>query len=165
MRLGDETGVQDLLWSGTKILNSCDQKLRDKIIEATTNYFFKSKTGPVYFKITMNYILSSSPVSMRFICRKLETVTLKEFKGENVHKAISIIRGAVSLLGNNHSLPLDLMQIIFNFLKTSSTDLFSQYFTTIETNYDTGVKIMILNAFAIQAQKSIHNWSMQINGW
>lgn len=76
-----------LLWSSAKLLNSCDTKLRDKVVEATTIFSIEWKTGPVYSKIMMGYILSSSPVSMRSICRKFE----KELKGEDVHKAISII--------------------------------------------------------------------------
>ena len=67
---------------------------------------------------------------------------------------ISIIRGAVSLLGNNNSLPSNFIHFVFNFLKTSSTNLFSQYITAMESNNDTGVKIMKLNLFPIQAQKT-----------
>ena len=60
----------------------------------------------------LDFVFSSTPLSMRMICRRLENLTLKEFKGENIQTAVSVVRGAVSMLNNNETLPFDLLEII-----------------------------------------------------
>ena len=95
MRHGQRFHVENLLWSGTKILNNCEDSLRQKIEEMSLGYPVESLTGPVYFKIMIDLVISSSAGSLRALSKILETLSLKNFDGENVVKACSFIRGAV----------------------------------------------------------------------
>ena len=61
IQAGREFHVQNLLWSGTKLLNSCTELLRSKMIEKTIGSPVECLTGPCYFKIMMDQITASSP--------------------------------------------------------------------------------------------------------
>jgi hypothetical protein len=65
MKRGQEFHVENLLWSGEKLLNSCDDKLRQKIEEQTIGWLVEHATGPVYFKVMIHLILASSAQSLR----------------------------------------------------------------------------------------------------
>ena len=80
-------------------------------------------------------------------------MSLGEFDGENVTNAVSIIRGAISLLKNNDALPSDILDMIFKIMKTSSTQEFTQYVATIETNHLTGVKKTKVDDLLLELQK------------
>ena len=138
-KFGDDSDMQDLLWSGNKVLNSCSQLLREKFEESIISLDTHHKTGPVYFKLMMDLILSSTPVSMRAIVRKLEYLTLKESKGESVVTAVSLVRGAVSMMDNNKSIPTDIQEIVFRIMKTSSSEEFNTYVTNRMRTRDKGV--------------------------
>ena len=70
----------------------------------------------------MDLILSSTPVRMRTIMKRLEHLTLKEFKDGSVGTAASLVRGAVSMMDNNKSIPTDIQEIVFRIMKTSSSE-------------------------------------------
>ncbi len=46
--------VENLVWSGEKLLNSCDEELRDLILMKALFLPQKEVGGPVYFKIMMD---------------------------------------------------------------------------------------------------------------
>ena len=52
--------TESQLWSGTQLLNSCDEELRQKIEEKTLKFGVKRKTGIIYFYMMINIIQSSS---------------------------------------------------------------------------------------------------------
>ena len=161
--------MQDLLWSGNKVLNSCSQLLREKVEESVISLDTHHKTGPVYFKLMMDLILSSTPVSMRAIVRKLEHLTLKEFKGESVVTAVSLVRGAVSMMDNNKSIPTDIQEIVFRITKTSSSGEFKTYVTTLGTACELGIKelsleqtlLLMQNKYKELAQKLVLSQDIQ----
>jgi hypothetical protein len=65
MHYGEEWLLQNLLWSSTKLLNSCNDKLQQKIEEKTMSWTVQYTTRPVYFKVMLENILATSPESMR----------------------------------------------------------------------------------------------------
>ena len=103
MEIGQEFHAESLLWSGTKLLNSCDEELRQKIEEKTLQFGVKHKTGIVYFHIMINLIQSSLAPVMRAVTKKLETLRITDFPGENVLTASSFIKGSNPAIGNEHS--------------------------------------------------------------
>ena len=60
--VGETYLVQNLLWSGKKIMNSLSDKLCKKLIEKTMGWEVLYQTGPV-FKLVMMFIEESSPES------------------------------------------------------------------------------------------------------
>ena len=134
MAYGQDFHVENLYWTGNKILNSCSSPLRMKLEEATKDFATDHRTGPVYFYLMTKLILSSTPMSMRTVMTKLEGLAVKDFTGESVLSAVSLIRGAVGLLDNNGARPVDIINIVFKIMKRVSTIAFQTYVTTLETN-------------------------------
>ena len=69
-------------------------------------------------------------------------MSLKEFKGENIQTTVCVVRAAISMLSNNEALPSDILEMILEIMKTSSTDSFNTFVTTMETNHTEGVKFL-----------------------
>ena len=138
-RRGQDYHVQNLFWSGTKILNSCDEELRKKIEEQIISFPVEHRTGPVYFKIMIGLILSSSASTMRVLTQQLSDLTIKDFDGESVITYASIMRGVVELLRNNGVVPRDSLDLIASGLKASSTDEFGDYVTHLVNAHSTGM--------------------------
>jgi hypothetical protein len=140
MKRGQEFHVENLLWSGAKLLNSCDDKLRQKIEEQTIGWPVEHATGPVYFKVMIHLILASSAQSLRGLTLQLEKLTIKDIDGENVADYVSFARGAIEQLRNNNALPIDVLTILVDALKVSSTESFNAFVTSMYNNHVQGVK-------------------------
>ena len=111
-RFGPMYMGQNLVWSGTKLLNSCSEQLRQKIEESTNSLTIDAKTGPVYFKIMADLVIASSSQSMRVLVRRLENISVTDFPGENVSKLCSFARGAIEQLKNCNHLPPDTIALL-----------------------------------------------------
>ena len=162
MIFGQNYHSENLFWSGAKILNSCSTRLREKIEESTKPYPTHQKTGPVYFVTMYHLVLSSTPVSMRAVIRRLEDLKLSAFTGGNIKSAASLIRGAVGLIENNGALPSDMVDIAFRIMKTSSTQEFNTHVTAMRTNHELDVKRVTLDDLLMNLQQKYNELS--ING-
>jgi Zinc knuckle len=151
-RYGQDFQVENLFWSGTKILNSCDDELRAKIEEQTIGYEAGHCTGPVYFKIMMNLVQASSKSSLRALTRKMEQLSVKDFDGESVVKFCSVMRGAVELLSNNNALPSDAIEIVGQGLKNSSTAEFNEFISLLLHNHEIGTKALTIETLLSMAE-------------
>lgn len=160
MKYGADYHTENLFWSGAKILHSCTARLREKIEESTHFLPTHQKTGPVYFVVLYSIVLSSTPVSMRAVIRRLEDLKLSSFEGENVKNAASLIRGAVGLLENNNDLPSDMVDIAFKIMKTSSTTEFNTHVTTMRTNHDLKIKQLTLDDLLMNLQVKYNELSL-----
>jgi hypothetical protein len=149
---GQEFVLENLLWSGAKLLNSCDDRLRQKLEERTIGWPVEHTTGPVYFKILMTTILACSPESLRGLTTLIQTATLKDFDGENVVDFVSFARGTVEHLRNNDALPIDILSIITTALKQCSTPDFVSYITSMYNNKVQGVKECTVDAMLDAAE-------------
>jgi len=138
-RRGQDYHAQNLLWSGTKFLNSCDDELRAKIEEQTLKFSVEHRTGPVYLWIATKLIMSSAASSLRSLINALTSIALTDFDGEDVTSFVSIVRGVLEQLSTNKAVPPDAIQLIANGLKKCNTDAFSTFVDVLISNYETGV--------------------------
>jgi hypothetical protein len=86
---GEKHVVQNGVWSGAKLLNSCDEKLWAKIEEQVINRSGWVLTGPVFLKIMLDLILTSLAQSMRGFTEHFKSITPKDFDGENISEYVS----------------------------------------------------------------------------
>ena len=93
IQFGKEYHRENVIWSGEKILNSCDGELRDKLVESTRTWDKKYVGGPTYLKLLLGLILSTSEKSLRSLTDKLQVLCITDFPGENASKAVSFIGG------------------------------------------------------------------------
>ena len=127
--------VQNLIWSGTKLLNSSDDKLRMKIKEKMLDWPVQHTTGPVYFKIMIENILASTPESMHGLTTILQETKLSDYNGENITEYISFTQDAIEQLRNNHALPTDALWLISKALRECETQEFVSYITMMYNNH------------------------------
>jgi hypothetical protein len=140
LKFGADYHGENIIWSGEKILNSCDTELRDKLIESTRNWGEEYKGGPTYLKLLLSLILSTTEKSLRSLTNKLAKLKITDFDGENVTKAVSFIRGVVLILRDNKSLPTDLTSLILRIFKASTCEVFKLHVTNIDSLVELGVK-------------------------
>lgn len=164
-RRGQGYHAENLLWSGTKLLNSCDKTLREKIEEKTIGYPVECQTGPVHFKIMIDLILSSSDQSMRSLATRLETAKMSDYPGENVITASSFIRTAALMLSNNDSLPKDVIELAMKIFKTASTKDFRDEIVQMWNNHKQGVKTITLEEMLTAAETSYLALKSTPGGW
>ena len=160
LKFGPDYHSENMFWTATKILNSCTESLREKLEETVQGYPVQHRTGTVYFVLLHRLVLSSTPMSMRSVIRKLEDLKLGSFEGENVQSATSLIKGAVGLLSNNGATPSDIVDIAFNIMKTSSTTEFNTHVTTMKTMHDTGIRVVTLDELLLNVQNKYTELTM-----
>lgn len=146
LKFGADYHGENIIWSGEKILNSCDSELRDKLIESTRNWSEEFKGGPTYLKLLLSLILSTTEKSLRSLTDKLARLKITDFDGENVTKAVSFIRGVVLILRDNKSLPTDLTSLILRIFKASTCEVFKLHVTNIDSLVELGVKTYDLDS-------------------
>ena len=128
---------QNILWSGKKILNSCESNLRDKIVEAAEEVKMELRGGPVYLFLMNDLIMATSAKAMRGLTDKLTSLKLTAFDGENVLKAGSYLKGALTLLRAHNKIPQDINLLLFQIFRKCSTTEFVDYVKSIESMLDT----------------------------
>jgi Zinc knuckle len=134
--------VDNMIWSGQKILNSCDDKLRQKIEEQLMGIggrTFEYHTGPYYFKMMMDLVQANSTATIRTLSRNLETLNLKDFDGESVLEYTSIMRGVIEMLNNNDTTPHDAVYLICEALKQCSTPDFVDFIKNTYFAHQSGI--------------------------
>jgi hypothetical protein len=146
--------VQNLVWSGNKILNSCEKSLRNKLEEMSIGWPVEYRTGPVYFKVMIHLVINSSDQSLRFLNQRLEKLTLKDFQGENVLTLGSFVRGTKALLENCDALPRDMLSLIGQALQTSSTTTFNNLIEQMMNNHRYGVYPLTLDTLLHRAEQA-----------
>ena len=136
MEYGQEYHGENCVWSGEKILNSCDSTLRDKLIESTRGWDVKHKGGPTYLKLLMGLIVATSEKSLRSLLDKIARLKLTDFDGEDVNKTVSFLRGATLILKDNNALPNDFSNLIIRIFKQTSCDDFKSFVGLLEHNVE-----------------------------
>ena len=140
MEFGDEFHGENIVWSGEKILNSCDTTLRDKLIESTRGWEEKHKGGPTYLKLLMNLIVATSEKSLRSLLDKVAKLKLSDFNGEDVNKAVSFLRGALLILRDNDALPSNFGTLLIKIFKQTSCEDFRSFVGLLEHNVELKIK-------------------------
>ena len=158
MRFGADYHTENLFWSRAKFMIRCTPRLREKIEESTKSFQAQYRIGPVYFVVLYKLMLSSNPVSIQAVIRRLEYIKLSDFQGENV----SLIKGAVGLLENNGAIPSEMIDIAFKIMKSSSTLKFSTHVNAMRTNHELEVEALTLDHLLMNLQRKYNE--LVLNG-
>ena len=152
---GEQYLVENLLWSGMKLKNSLSNGLKEKLIEKTLGWPVTHQTGVVYLKLVMTFITASTPKSTRLLINKLQELGVRDYKGENVRKCCSTIKGAYEILHNKKAVPYDFLDLVFDVLEKCSVDKFVTYIRGICKNLDQRVKVIDLN-YLLTGRAEVH---------
>jgi hypothetical protein len=136
MEYGKDYHGENCVWSGEKILNSCDNTLRDKLIELIRGWDPKHKGGPTYFNLLMGLIVATSKKSLWSLLDKIAKLQLTDFDGEDVNKAVSFLRRALLILKDNNVLPTNFNGLIIKIFKKTSCDDFKTFVGLLVLNVE-----------------------------
>ena len=130
-----EWDADHVLWADTLALtlvtNSCDPELQERIEERLMNVAEEDIGGATSFKIAMECITSMSHTVSMSLSIHVSNMTLKQFPGEDVTKAISVLRGAIQRLKMSHMLPPHMPLILFRIFQSSSCVGFTNFFAAL----------------------------------
>ena len=141
-QFGQSHHQQNLLWSQIKLENSCDDDLREKVDEALLDYDSAEHGGPLYFILMLGLLTTLTDESTAILVTNLRSMTLQDdlFPGEDVDKAISVIRGVYCRLQICRAVPNDMITIVLSIFKSAGCTEFADIFKTIESSRRIGVK-------------------------
>ena len=152
-------------WTGLKLLNSCEEDLRERILGATANDPRTEQSGIVYFKIMMNHVVSTSESHMRTIQDHIRALKLTEFDGENVSDAVSSLRGLTEQLSNHSALPGDIIELIANVMRGTTVSKFETYVDQTYGYHRSGLVTYTLSSFFDAMEKQYQEMSGVTGRW
>ena len=108
--------------------NNMTHKLFDKCFERYDTYPPIQQGGPLLFVIMMKTLVSSSEEATQHLKDMVKNLKIADFKGENVLRVVSLIRGAYKRLKWIKRVPDRFVDQILTVLQTSSVPTFNEYF-------------------------------------
>jgi hypothetical protein len=135
---GADWQVENLQWTGELILNCCSPDLRTRIeTQAQSVPYGKEaayQSGPVYFKMMMDYVIVRDSSAIRGLISQFESITVKNFPGENVRDYNTVAVGVYNMLANSMNLSAnaaipDMAKLVKRGLIASSTPEFNSDLT------------------------------------
>jgi hypothetical protein len=116
------------------------QGLFTKVSEEYNLYPIKSRGGPLLLYLMIQQLIASNDSIARTLSKKIETIRISTYKGENVGEVVTHLRAIVQRLknmrrrdasGNEIDLvPLDLAERLYDVLQSSSSEEFTSLFKT-----------------------------------
>ena len=108
--------------------NNMTHRLFDKCFERYDTYPPIQQGGPLLFVIMMKTLVSSSEEATQHLKDMVKNLKSADFKGENVLRVVSLIRGAYKCLKWIKRVPDRFVDQILTVLQTSSVPTFNKYF-------------------------------------
>lgn len=130
-RHGQTYDVQNLMWTQELLENSCEDDLRDKVMESLTQIPQSEQGGPLFYFIMINLITSSTAEAARTLINRIRTLQIRDIPGENVFTAVSQVRGALRQLTIVNAVPVDIQFILIDIFNKTSSISFNETFNIL----------------------------------
>jgi len=92
--------VENLSWSADRILQTCDETLRDKVREGLVGVSTLEGGGPIGLKLMLDVVMDIDDSSLRSLTQGIQTLRLKDVPGEIFGTVVLYLKGAIMLLQN-----------------------------------------------------------------
>jgi hypothetical protein len=138
-QFGKKEHIQDLIWSQELLENSCDANLRDKVTEQLLSVPLIEQGGPLFYFIMIKVITSTTEEATRAMIRKITNMKITEIQGENVDKAISNIRTAMTRLKTVDQVPTDIKKLLIEIFQKTSVPSFNDVFKALDNTMRLGL--------------------------
>lgn len=125
--------LENLAWSHTFLINSCDDELRRVIDSKLMGFDDMYHGGPLTFLLIVQQIVTNSDRTARALVTNLQHLQIPSIPGENIDTLAAHILAAVLRLESCNKIPLDIADICLEILDTSSVDVFTRHFQTLKT--------------------------------
>jgi hypothetical protein len=121
-----------LAWTDRFFKNNVASDLAERVNETYMDYPNEARGGPLFFVIMMELIMSQTEEAVIALQSKLKKMDLKSIQGENVDKACSLCRAALTRLETFGKVPDDIIRILLRIFQTSSVPAFNEFFHHLE---------------------------------
>ena len=91
-------------------------------------------------------ILHVSEEERRVMLKKLQTMKLLSFQGEDVDKVVSLLRASLERLDAINKTPFDIEKQLIKIFCSCSVPKFSEFFKTMEFNHALGTSALSVKA-------------------
>ena len=129
---GEDYDIENLEWSQELLENSCSDELRNLVLEQMLELPPLTHGGPLFFYLMMQIIIRTTNEATRKLIERIKKLNISKIRGENVLQATSLIRGAITRLGNK--VPNDIDDIVLKIYQTTSYSHFNEIFKLMELN-------------------------------
>ena len=129
---GQDFDLENINWTQEYLENSCENDLRVKVLEQMNVLPEVQQGGPVFFKIMMKLVTTTTDNAIRALTKRVLNLDLKTIPGENVSKVTSLIRATLQRLETVGKTPPDMAYKLLEVFQTSSLDKFNKVFENLE---------------------------------
>jgi len=123
---------ENVQWLAIFIFNSVSQNQRDQL----KKHPYAQKDGPLLWRALWHLNVSSSLSSTKADQVRLESMKLRDFRGEHVPTCTSKILNQCIQLEKKKALPANINITVCNILMNCTNSIFSQHFQTLQTTFN-----------------------------
>ena len=152
---GEDFDIENLEWSQELLENSCSEELRNLVSEQMLEINTIYHGGPLFFYLMMKIIIRTTNEATRKLIERIRNLNISNIRGENILQVTSLIRGAVTRLGDK--VPSDITDIVLKVYQTTSYEKFNRLFEQMEVN----IKINTGAKYTLQEITSVANSNYQ----
>jgi hypothetical protein len=120
--------LHNLDWSQEMLERSCEDDLRNKILEKSMDIPAIQMGGHTFLTLIMHEVTSTTEDSIRALTSRITNMKLTNFKGEDVTKAASQLRGAIAALEIVNQVPHDIVERLLDIFQSTSVVEFNATF-------------------------------------
>jgi hypothetical protein len=123
--------LQNLDWSQEMLERSCEDDLRNKILEKSMDIPAILMGGPAFFTLIIHAVTSTKEDSIRALTSRITNMKLTNFKGEDMTKAAIQLRGAIAALEIVNQVPHVIVERLLDIFQTTSVVEFNATFRVV----------------------------------
>ena len=140
-------------WSALFLTNSITQTQRDQL----KKHPYAKENGPLLWRALWHLNVSSSLSSTKADIVKLESMRLRDFRGEHVPSCTSRILTRCLQLEKKKALPADINVTVCSILMNCTNQVFSQHFQTLQTRFNLDPSIPPCHAEILSQADNLYN--------
>ena len=139
---GTEATVENLAWSADRILDTCDDNLRDKVREGLVGVPPLESGGPLVLKLMFDVVMDVDDAALRALTEGIQKIRMKDIPGENIDTLVSYLKGSLLLLKNCGELPTDIIGLLNDIMCSAECNDFKEYMKAIYFDHKRRIKVV-----------------------
>ena len=117
------------------LMNHTEHVLHVKVMETYDKYAPEFHGGPLYFKLLMDLLVADLQNVADSVLKHIQNFKIRDIKGEDVSKAVTLLRNGCDRLHSVHRLPEDMTRTLVKVFQTTSNHEFNAYFAALEIDF------------------------------
>jgi hypothetical protein len=152
---GKEYHLQNLDWIQYILEGSCEDDLSNKTLEKSMDIPAIQMGGSTFLSLMMNEVTSTTEDSIRALTARITGMKLTNFKGDDITKATSQLRGAITALEVVGQVPYGIDERLLGIFQTTSIVEFNATFSVMRIQQRT-LGMNFLRAEILSLAKTVY---------